>query len=97
MVESNSCSSASYLNFLKLASKFLYSEFNSVVPLIFLDLCTESELTTISLTLILESSMTQDSKIEKCAELPVSIGNPEICFFKRNTLQLNMGFKEISH
>lgn len=66
-VQSNSCSSGSYLNFQKLASMFLYSGFKLVVPLILLDLCTESELTTISLTLILESGMTQDSRIEKCA------------------------------
>lgn len=66
------------LDLLKLASMFHYSGFNSVAPSILLVLSNESELLTISLTLILESKMTQDSRIQKGVELPIFISNPEI-------------------
>lgn len=66
------------LDLLKLASMFHYSGFNSVAPSILLVLSNESELPTISLTLILESKMTQDSRLQKGVELPIFISNPEI-------------------
>ena len=64
------------LDLLRLASMFRYSGFNSVVPLILLVLSGESELPTISLTLVLET--TQDSRMQKGTELSHVISNSEI-------------------